>query len=159
MKYTCSTMSTLYCTTGSVCAYASINSAISNQCPPALTAAQLSPDKPGDTRVLGMGRLAYVDRNNMSNTSDQGFLTMIGAARTSVKISQQDIGPPAVPILGIPAGSWPDALFAQLGAAMVDRLEIFGALQAGEYVLKRGREELATGAHVQTRPAAATSGK
>lgn len=46
----------------------------------------------------------------------------------------------------------------QLGAAMGDRIEVFGALQAGEFVLKRGREELPTGARVQTKPAAATPG-
>lgn len=124
-KYTCSTMNTVYCTTGSVCAYGYVAGLTINQCPPALVAAQLSPDKPGDTRVIGMGRLAYVDRNNLSNTSDLAFLTMIGAARTSVKISQQDIGPPAVPLLGIPAGSWPDALFAQLGAAVVRGVDVY----------------------------------
>jgi len=41
----------------------------------------------------------------------------------------------------------------QLGATMGDRIEIFGALQAGDTVLGRGREELPTGASVKTRPA------
>ncbi len=46
----------------------------------------------------------------------------------------------------------------QLGATMGERLEIFGALQAGVPVLKRGREELLTGTRVQTKPAAAVAG-
>lgn len=46
----------------------------------------------------------------------------------------------------------------QLGAAMGDRLEVFGALQAGERILKRGREELPTGVRVQTQPTAGAKG-
>lgn len=46
----------------------------------------------------------------------------------------------------------------QLGAAMGERVEVFGSLQAGDVVLKRGREELSTGARIKTRPAAAAAG-
>jgi RND family efflux transporter MFP subunit len=42
----------------------------------------------------------------------------------------------------------------QLGATMGDRTEVFGTLRAGDIVLKRGREELATGTRVKTRPEA-----
>ena len=40
----------------------------------------------------------------------------------------------------------------QLGATMAERIEVFGALQAGDTVLLRGREELPTGTAVRTRP-------
>jgi RND family efflux transporter MFP subunit len=38
----------------------------------------------------------------------------------------------------------------QLGVTAGERVEVFGALEAGDVILKRGREELATGSHVQT---------
>jgi hypothetical protein len=46
----------------------------------------------------------------------------------------------------------------QLGATMGERIEVFGALQAGDVVLKRGREELATGTRVKTKPATPAGG-
>jgi phosphatidylserine/phosphatidylglycerophosphate/cardiolipin synthase-like enzyme len=53
------------------------------------------------------------------------FAAMIGAARSTIRLSQQDLGPPTVPLLGIPAGDWPDALFTQLGAAMVRGVDVY----------------------------------
>lgn len=38
----------------------------------------------------------------------------------------------------------------QLGVTAGERVEVFGALNAGDVILKRGREELATGSRVQT---------
>ena len=38
----------------------------------------------------------------------------------------------------------------QLGVTAGERVEVFGALEAGDVILKRGREELATGSRVQT---------
>lgn len=40
----------------------------------------------------------------------------------------------------------------QLGITAGERVEIIGALEAGAVILKRGREELATGSRVQTAP-------
>jgi len=38
----------------------------------------------------------------------------------------------------------------QLGITADERVEVFGALDAGDVIVKRGREELATGSRVQT---------
>jgi membrane fusion protein, multidrug efflux system len=46
----------------------------------------------------------------------------------------------------------------QRGMAVKDRVEIFGALQAGDTILKRGSEELKDGAKVKTRPYAPDGG-
>ncbi|HEX9103555.1 MAG TPA: efflux RND transporter periplasmic adaptor subunit, partial [Polyangia bacterium] len=40
----------------------------------------------------------------------------------------------------------------QRGAALKDRVELFGALQAGDTILKRGSEELKDGSRVKTKP-------
>lgn len=125
-RYTCSTMNFTYCfVTGSVCSHGWTSGSINNTCPPQVDKSQLVTDTPGDTRVLGMGRLAYIDSANLSNSSDSAFLAMLAAARTSIKIAQQDIGPPRVPLLGIPAGDWPEPLFRELGAAMVRGVDVY----------------------------------
>lgn len=125
-RYTCSTMTFTYCfVTGSVCSHGFTSGSINNICPPQVDRAQLGNEQVGDTRVLGMGRLAYIDASNLSNSSDQGFIAMLSSARTSIKIAQQDIGPPRVPLLGIPAGSWPEPLFRELGAAMVRGVDVY----------------------------------
>jgi phosphatidylserine/phosphatidylglycerophosphate/cardiolipin synthase-like enzyme len=121
--YTCSTMNAGYCFTGSVCAHAWKTGAVSNTCPPVDIKAQLSPETPGDVRTVAMGRLAWVDTSNMSNQSDTAFLTMAGAARTSIRMSQQDLGP--LKISGVAVGSWPDALWAQLAAALVRGVDVY----------------------------------
>ena len=40
----------------------------------------------------------------------------------------------------------------QRGTAVKERLEVFGPLQAGDTVLKRGSEELKDGAKVKAKP-------
>ena len=125
-RYTCSTMTYTYCfITGSVCAHGFTAGSINNICPPQVDKNQLTSEQAGDTRVLGMGRLAYIDAGNMSNSSDTGFIAMLSSAKSSIKIAQQDIGPPRVPLLGIPAGSWPEPLFRELGAAMVRGVDVY----------------------------------
>lgn len=125
-RYTCQTMNFTYCfITGSVCSHGFTAGSINNICPPQVDKTQLGNEQAGDTRVLGMGRLAYIDSSNLSNSSDIGFTAMLSSARTSIKITQQDIGPPRVPLLGIPAGSWPEPLFRELGAAMVRGVDVY----------------------------------
>jgi phosphatidylserine/phosphatidylglycerophosphate/cardiolipin synthase-like enzyme len=118
--YTCSTMTALTCFAGTVCSHGWQAGAISTDCAPALDVSAFTPDKPGDSRTIAMGRLAYVDSSNMSNEADTAFLAMLGAARTSIKISQQDLGP-----LKLLTTNWPDALFAQMGVAMVRGVDVY----------------------------------
>lgn len=124
-QYTCATRSVLYCTTGSVCSNRWNAGAIDDQCAPAFDPSGLPSEQPGDVRVVSMGRLALIDPANASNQSDDAFLAILGAARSTIRISQQDLGPPTVPLIGIPAGSWPDKLFLKLGEAMVRGVDVY----------------------------------
>lgn len=124
-RYTCATRSALYCATGSVCSHHFGSGVIDEGCAPALDPKALPSEAAGQSRVISVGRLAYIDPTDMSNQSDLAFSAMIGAARTSIRISQQDLGPPSVPILGIPAGKWPDAMFGQLGVAMARGVDVY----------------------------------
>ena len=114
-RYTCSTMTFTYCfITGSVCAHGFTAGSINNICPPQVDKNQLTSEQAGDTRVLGMGRLAYIDAGNMSNSSDTGFIAMLSSAKSSIKIAQQDIGPPRCRCLAFPPEAGPSRCFASL---------------------------------------------
>lgn len=123
-SYTCATMNTAYCfVTGSVCSHQYAGGTIANQCPQSVPAEMLTPDQPGDVRAVAMGRLALIDSSNMSNQSDTAFLSMLGAAKRTVRMAQQDLGP--LKLGGVATGSWPNAVFAQLGAAIVRGVDVY----------------------------------
>ena len=123
-KYTCDNQSLTYCTTGSVCSNTwSGGNVATRQCLPMVPLASLTPDKPGDVRAVAIGRLARIDPANMSNQADTAFLTMLGAAKSTIRMAQQDLGP--LKLGGVATGSWPDALWAQLGSAIVRGVEVY----------------------------------
>ncbi len=60
----------------------------------------------GTTRIVGVGRLGDIG----DNASDDALVALIGAAQTSLRISQQDLG-------GL-GGEWPEPIVAALDAAV-----------------------------------------
>jgi phosphatidylserine/phosphatidylglycerophosphate/cardiolipin synthase-like enzyme len=122
-QWTCANRSWLTWSTWSVWANRWAAGKINDDCPPAYKLADV--DGGGDATVLALGRLAWVDKNNAANDADLALEVMIRAARTSVKISQQDLGPPTVPVLGIPLGSWPQGTLSAIGSALVRDVDVY----------------------------------
>src|SRR5262249_20566807 len=79
---------------------------------------------PGVATVIGLGRLAGIDGSGASNQSDAGILALVGAAQKSIRISQQDIGPPTIPGLDISLKQWPTGLFDKLTQAMARGVDV-----------------------------------
>jgi phosphatidylserine/phosphatidylglycerophosphate/cardiolipin synthase-like enzyme len=121
--WTCANRSWLTWSTWSVWANRWRAGSIDDTCPGAVTPPAAAPA--GDATVIGVGRLAWVDPNNAGNDADIAINAMLRAARETIALSQQDLGPPTVPVLGIPLGSWPNAIFDELGAAMARGVDVY----------------------------------
>jgi phosphatidylserine/phosphatidylglycerophosphate/cardiolipin synthase-like enzyme len=124
-KWTCDNRSWLTWSTWSVWANDWQRGSIGNTCAPAYTLPEGNAGAPGNATVIAIGRLAYIDSSNASNQSDLALASMMRAARRTIRISQQDIGPPTAPVLGIPVGSWPTAVFTELGAALTRGVDVY----------------------------------
>jgi len=74
--------------------------------------------------VFSLGRLSRVDSKDASNSADHAFLAAIRAARKSIYVAQQDIGPVAIPMITIPLGAWPVDLFNELGRAILRGVDV-----------------------------------
>jgi len=98
--------------------------AVGDGCPGPVTPPATSAAPAGDATVISVGRLAWVDPDNAGNDADRAIFAMLRAARHSISMSQQDFGPPQVPMLGIPMGDWPVELFDEIGAALVRGVEV-----------------------------------
>lgn len=72
----------------------------------------------GNASVISMGRLGAVG----AHPSDVGLVTMIRAAKTSIHISQQDLGP--IHRAGVELGEWPDAIITALAGAMTHGVDV-----------------------------------
>src|SRR5690606_36302161 len=79
---------------------------------------------PATGTIISVGRLGTGIESD-ANQSDAALRALMRSARRTLRISQQDIGPPTVPMLGIPVGSWPDAELAEIGAALMRGVEVF----------------------------------
>lgn len=75
-------------------------------------------DGVGGTPVIAMGRLGAVG----SNTSDQGLVAFVEAAKKSIRLSQQDIGP--VKRVGVSFAPWPEALMTAMVGAMARGVDV-----------------------------------
>jgi phosphatidylserine/phosphatidylglycerophosphate/cardiolipin synthase-like enzyme len=120
--WTCNNMSWITWLTWSVWINSWNAGSIDSQCP----APYDLPDAvgPGVATVIGVGRLAGIDSTGSSNQSDTAILALVGAAQTSIRISQQDIGPPTLPTLNIALKQWPTDLFDQLTQAMARGVDV-----------------------------------
>jgi phosphatidylserine/phosphatidylglycerophosphate/cardiolipin synthase-like enzyme len=122
-RWTCANRSWLTRWTGSVNAFTWTRGAVSDRCPGdiALPAAQSSG---GDVAVISAGRLAWVDKENDANPDDLALVAMMEAAESSIRISQQDIGPVEVPVLGLPLSGWDENVLDALGAAIARGVDV-----------------------------------
>ncbi len=71
-----------------------------------------TPSHPGTSSVISVGRYGRIG----AAPSDAAIVTMIQQAKTSIRMSQQDLGPLAVK--KISPGKWPIAVMSELLAAM-----------------------------------------
>jgi len=92
-------------------------------CPEAYTADGMSPAA-GDTRVISVSRLA----NLGDNPSDDAITTMLSAARDSIRLSIQDIGP--ISLGPITTAEWPEPILAELGWAVARGVDVYLALSS-----------------------------
>ncbi|AKU97674.1 hypothetical protein AKJ09_04338 [Labilithrix luteola] len=72
----------------------------------------------GTASVISMGRLGAVG----AHPSDVGLVTMIRAAKSSIHLSQQDLGP--IHRAGVELGDWPDAVITALAGAMTHGVDV-----------------------------------
>lgn len=89
-------------------------------CPTAFVAQSIAPA--GTTRVIGAGRLG--DIGNQS--SDDALRAMIAAAKSTVRIAQQDFGP--VTKLGISLNPWPIAIMDEMVKAIARGVDVYVVL-------------------------------
>jgi phosphatidylserine/phosphatidylglycerophosphate/cardiolipin synthase-like enzyme len=122
-RWTCANRSWVTRLTGSVAAFTWSRGAVTDRCPgdsvlPAPTAGT------GATTVIAAGRLALIDPDDATNPADLAQVAMVEAAERSVRISQQDLGPVQLPVLGIPLGGWNQELLDALGAAILRGVDV-----------------------------------
>jgi len=80
----------------------------------------------GDIAMIPCGRYgALHSHQEPANPSDAAIIAMLGSAKSSIKMSLQDLGPIAVPIAGrltpIPGGVWPKDYLREIGRAIYER--------------------------------------
>lgn len=73
----------------------------------------------GDVPVISIGRLS----NLGENPSDDALLTMLGAARSTIRLSIQDIGP--VRVGPLTTTEWPEDVLAELGWAVARGVDVY----------------------------------
>jgi phosphatidylserine/phosphatidylglycerophosphate/cardiolipin synthase-like enzyme len=82
------------------------------------------PAGPSTGTVISVGRLGTGIVAD-GNQADVALRALIRAARHTLRISQQDIGPVKLPVVGVPIADWPDAEIAELGNALGRGVEVF----------------------------------
>ncbi len=122
-RWTCANRSWITRWTGSVHAFTWSRGATTDRCPgdmalPATTSVG------GDVPVFGVGRLAWVDAQDDANPADLALVAMMEAAERSIRISQQDMGPVEIPVLGLPISGWDEDVLDALGAAIVRGVDV-----------------------------------
>lgn len=85
-------------------------------CPATFAAAHPAPG--GNVPVISVGRLGALG----AAPSDGALVAMVGAAKTSIRMAQQDIGP--VKRAGVPLGGWPEALMTAMLSAMARGVDV-----------------------------------
>lgn len=76
----------------------------------------------GNIPVISVGRLS----NLGENPADDALLTMLGAARETIRLSIQDIGP--VRVGPITTTDWPEQVLAELGWALARGVDVYVVL-------------------------------
>jgi phosphatidylserine/phosphatidylglycerophosphate/cardiolipin synthase-like enzyme len=122
-RWTCANRTWITRLTGSVHAFTWSRGSTSDRCPgdivlPAATTGS------GTIPVIAVGRLAWVDKQDDANPADLALVAMMEAAETSIRISQQDMGPVEIPVLGLPISGWDENVLEALGAAIVRGVDV-----------------------------------
>jgi phosphatidylserine/phosphatidylglycerophosphate/cardiolipin synthase-like enzyme len=96
----------------------------------------------GHAPVFAAGRLGAIG----DESSDDAILAMVQAARTRVRLSLQDLGPPSA--IGVPLGSWPEGYMSAIVGAIGRGADVFlvlsnkgavpGGLHAGSATYSNG---------------------
>lgn len=130
-RWTCANRTWITRWTGSVNAFTWSRGAVSDRCPGdiVLPAPVVGT---GDVAVISVGRLARIDRENDANQADLALVAMLEAAESSIRISQQDLGPVQVPVLGLPISSWDEEVLDALGAAVVRGVDVHVVVSSPE---------------------------
>jgi hypothetical protein len=125
-QWTCSNYGILSRVTGQARIGSFAGGKYNDSCPPMFDEAKhgLPVASPGSAAVFSLGRLARIDKKQASNTADRAILAALAAARQSILIAQQDIGPVSVPYLSLPLGKWPAPLFDEIGRALVRGVDV-----------------------------------
>ena len=121
-SYTCNNESWLTWLTWSVWENEWVNGSVTNNCPAAFNLPTV--EGPSTGTVISVGRLGTGIASN-ANQADDARLALIGAAKTTLRIVQQDIGPVTVPYLGLSITSWPNDEFQALGEALVRGVDVY----------------------------------
>ena len=79
---------------------------------------------PSTGTVISVGRLGTGIANG-ANQADDARLALIGAAKSTLRIVQQDIGPVTVPYLGMPLTAWPTDELQALAEALVRGVDVY----------------------------------
>jgi phosphatidylserine/phosphatidylglycerophosphate/cardiolipin synthase-like enzyme len=122
-SYTCAHRSPVTYLTWSVWVNSYLQGRVGDDCPEPYVAPNV--DGPGKATVIAAGRLGEIDCHGTSNQSDVALHALVGQAQRTIRMSLQDIGPPAVPGLLLPLGQWPEALFARLGDALTRGVDVY----------------------------------
>ncbi len=99
-----------------------VSGSVTNDCPAAFNLP--TTQGPATGTVISVGRLGTGIASN-ADQADDARLALIGAAKTSLRIVQQDIGPVTVPYLGLPIGSWPTAELQALAEALLRGVDVY----------------------------------
>lgn len=122
-QWTCANRSLLTWLTWSVWSNSWSKGSVGNECAPQYTV----PDAggPGNVTVLSVGRLAEIDPSHQSNQSDDALHALAGAAQKTLRMSLQDLGPPTVPEVKLPLGSWPTVLFDKMATLLAHGGDVY----------------------------------
>jgi hypothetical protein len=121
-NYTCTNESILTYFTWSVWENEWVNGSVTNNCPAPYDLRTV--EGPATGTVISVGRLGTGIATN-ANQADDARLALIGAAKTTLRIVQQDIGPVTVPYLGLSVTAWPNAELQALGEALVRGVDVY----------------------------------
>jgi phosphatidylserine/phosphatidylglycerophosphate/cardiolipin synthase-like enzyme len=121
-KYTCENMTLVTWFTWSVWSNLWSHGNVTTGCPRTYDLPQVETES--TATVISVGRLGTGIVKD-GNQSDAAFSALIRAARHTVRISSQDIGPVLAPVVNVPLGGWPDDQIGELANALTRGVEVY----------------------------------
>jgi phosphatidylserine/phosphatidylglycerophosphate/cardiolipin synthase-like enzyme len=85
------------------------------------------PRGPDTGTIISVGRLGSGIAQD-ANQADAALIALIRSARQTLRLSQQDIGPVKLPVVGIPIAGWPDEVLEALAEALYRDVEVLVVL-------------------------------